>query len=96
MAGKSERVRIGAQGRLVIPARFREQLGLRAGDEVILRVKDGQLVAETPAQMLARIQQAYAHLPGSMADELVAERKAEARRELEETEADQRRRRKPA
>jgi len=85
---RAERVKLGAQGRLVIPARMRDQLGLKPGDELVLRVKDGRLIAETAEQIFERIRTAVAHVPRdvSVVDSLIEDRKAEAIREQEEAE----------
>ena len=52
---------------------------------MIARVKDGQLVLEKPEQILARLQDTFARVPRdvSLVDELIAERREEARREAE-------------
>ena len=83
-----ERVKLGEAGRLVIPAALRQQMGIRPGDELLLRVgEDGELKVIGRMQAIRRIQ-AYAQQfkkPGeSVVDELIAEREAEARREAEE------------
>jgi AbrB family looped-hinge helix DNA binding protein len=36
-------VKIGEGGRLIIPARYRKVLNLHTGDELILRLEDGEL-----------------------------------------------------
>ena len=36
-------VRIAEGGRIVIPARFRKEMGLRDGDRVIMELSDGEL-----------------------------------------------------
>jgi AbrB family looped-hinge helix DNA binding protein len=41
-----EEIHLGAQGRLVIPARLRRQLGLRQGDTLIARSEQGRLIVE--------------------------------------------------
>jgi AbrB family looped-hinge helix DNA binding protein len=85
MHGGEERadVRLGAQGRLVIPARLRRLLGLKAGDSLIAHTENGRLVIETREQILARLQSLFEHVPPevSLADELIEERREEARRE---------------
>ena len=37
------RLRVNENGRVVIPAAFRKALGIKVGDEVVLRVQDGEL-----------------------------------------------------
>jgi AbrB family looped-hinge helix DNA binding protein len=83
----SAKVQIGANGRIVIPAAIREQLGFKPGDTVLLDVEDCALRIESYPARIARIQRAFAHLrnPSQLAsDELIAERREEARREEEE------------
>ncbi len=78
-----ERTTLGAQGRLVIPARLREKLGLKAGDALVLSADDGRLVVETPARIIAEVQEAFARAPQkkSLVEELIAERREAAARE---------------
>jgi len=74
-------------GRLLIPSQIRRQLGLGGGSEVILSVDDGELRVYTRAEAVRKAQEFCRKLvrPGvSMVDELIAERREEARRELED------------
>lgn len=78
------RARLDGRGRLVIPAEYRRALGLQVGDEVILRLEDGEVRIFTLAQAIKRAQELLDRYiaPGrSLADELIAERRAEAERE---------------
>lgn len=79
----SYRVRLGRQGRLVIPAELRRQLKAREGEDLIAYVKDGSLCVESlrtaEERMHARWQKAYPDR--SPVDELIAERRLEAKRE---------------
>lgn len=76
------RVRVNKNGCLVIPARFRKALGIKVGDEVVLRIKSGELCISTLERNLARAQRLIRkHVKGgrSLADELIAERRELAR-----------------
>ncbi|WP_404478600.1 AbrB/MazE/SpoVT family DNA-binding domain-containing protein [Novosphingobium sp. BL-52-GroH] len=78
------RGRVVSGGRLQIPADVRKELGLTDGTDVRLEVVDGELRVRTFASALQRVRAiARAHLtPGvSMADELIADRRAEAARD---------------
>lgn len=80
------RLKVSENGRLVIPAQFRKALGIRGGDEVILAWEDDEIRITT---MKKRIERAQRHVrqyvkPGvSLVDELIAERREAAKRELE-------------
>jgi AbrB family looped-hinge helix DNA binding protein len=84
-ASPSAEVRIGPQGRLVIPARLRRDLHLSEGDRLVAR-REGRarLVLEKPAAAAERLQERFAGVPQgtSLADELIAERRKEARRDF--------------
>lgn len=75
------RARVGAYGGIALPAEYLRALNLYAGDAVVLRLEDGAIRILTTPQA---IQQAQAivrrHAPSgrSLADELIAERRAEA------------------
>ena len=76
-------VRIGPQGRLVVPARIRQALSFRPGDTLVASIEDGRLILEKQEAVLARLKIAFAQIPPevSLVDELIAERREEARRE---------------
>jgi AbrB family looped-hinge helix DNA binding protein len=84
-----DNVIVGEQGRIVIPARLRRELGLKPGDELMARVKDGQLVLEELDHALQRVQDKIiaAGQGKSGVEELIQERLREARKEREEIEA---------
>ena len=78
------RARIDRNGRVVIPSEYRKALGLNLGDEVILDLEDGELRLFSLDQAIERGQELvlkYAPEGVSLADELIAERRAEAERE---------------
>ena len=79
-------VRVGPQGRLVIPANIRRAMDIVPGEILLAMIKDGQLVFEKPSQVVARLKRTFENVPAdvSLADELIAERREEARRESEE------------
>jgi antitoxin PrlF len=75
------KTRLAEGGRIVIPAEYRQALGLRTGDEVILRLEDGTLRIITPGQAIKHAQELLRpYLPQgrSLSDELIAERHTEA------------------
>ena len=78
-------VNVGPQGRIVIPAHIRRALDIRPGQILIARTQDGRLVLETREQVLSRLQDTFSQVPDdvSLVDELIAERREEARREAE-------------
>jgi len=78
------RLRVNENGRVVIPAYFRKRLGIRIGDEVLLRIEQDELRITTLKRNIARAQQLVRkHVkPGtSLVDELIAERREAARNE---------------
>lgn len=82
------RLKIDAAGRLVIPAEMRAAMMVKPGDTVTAEVRDGEFRIVSPAAALKRVQ-AFARKwkaenpDVSVADELIAERRDEARREDE-------------
>ncbi len=76
-------VRIGKQGRLVIPAGLRRALGVQPGDRFLAREEEGRFILEKRERVRARVQERFAKVPSdvSLADELIAERRTEALRD---------------
>lgn len=79
-------VRVGVQGRLVIPSAIRRRLGFKPGDTLLLRVQGESLVLERRETALARIEGWFDAVPGdvSLVEELLAERRAEVEQEEKE------------
>jgi AbrB family looped-hinge helix DNA binding protein len=79
----STTVAVGPQGRLVIPSEIRRQLGIAPGDVLIAIVEDQRLLLEKRDVVLQRLRRRFAHIPAgvSLANEVVAERRAEGRGE---------------
>ena len=74
-------VSVGPKGRIVIPAGIRRQLGIEEGSELVALV-EGQAVVLVPRGAIkARLRSMFAATESSMSDELIDERRAEARRE---------------
>ena len=71
------------QGRLVIPARMRHALGLEPGSVVVVRREADALKLERQETTLARLRSRYARAAGGpgVVDELLAERREEARQD---------------
>lgn len=77
-------VQFGAQGRIVVPASIRRALGFQPGDTLVARIEDDHLVIEKPASVERRMRARFLGSAGrSLAEELIAERREEARREIE-------------
>jgi AbrB family looped-hinge helix DNA binding protein len=78
-------VRLSEGGRILIPARLRAALGMKEGDAIVLELDGDGLRLRTYAQSLERaleLAAPYASGP-SMAEELLAERRAESRAEAD-------------
>lgn len=82
-ADEPARLRVGPQGRIVIPAALRRALGVETGDTLLIREEGGALVLERPDAVLERLRDSFGVVrdgPG-LADELIADRRAEAEQE---------------
>ncbi len=79
-----QRGKLVSGGRLQIPAEIRKELGLHDGDQVTLKVVDGELRVRSVREAIRRAQEMvrkYVPEGVSLVDELIAERRAEAARE---------------
>lgn len=76
-------INLGRQGRIVIPATLRKELGLQEGDLLDARVEGGRLVLQTPRAILERLRGDLRAAAGNrdLVAELLDERRAEAERE---------------
>ncbi|HIE41573.1 MAG TPA: AbrB/MazE/SpoVT family DNA-binding domain-containing protein [Candidatus Aenigmarchaeota archaeon] len=84
----SNEVLLSAQGRVVIPVALRKALDLKPGERLIARKEGESLVLERRETIEKRLWEMYSHVPKevSLADELIAERRAEAQHEDEDKE----------
>lgn len=80
----TERVTIDEAGRLVVPARFRRALNIRGRQQLVMRLEGDTIRLRTPLAALARLQDMARRKrkgSGSVVDEFILERRAEAARE---------------
>ena len=74
------KTKLGENGEIVIPAEYLQVLELQFGDEVILRLEDGEILVVTSKQAIRKAQelvQQYLPEERSLSDELIAERRLE-------------------
>ena len=80
----SIKTKVTEGGRIVIPAKMRDALGIKIGNKVTLTLKDGSLQITTRDEVIRRIEGVMKNYikPGrSAVDELIKERREEARNE---------------
>ena len=67
----------------MIPADLRRELGFPEGAVLVANCEDGRLVLESREEVLARLRRRFATVGkgASLSDELIADRREEARRE---------------
>lgn len=78
-------IRIGPKGRVVLPIEARRELGLAEGDELVVLVEDDVIKLMTRDTAIKQLQAMFADLDYS-SDDLIADRRAAAKREREEIE----------
>lgn len=84
------KLKVGPSGEVVLPAPMLEALGLRPGMVLAARFEDGEIRLYTIAEAVRRAQELMRSVvPAgvSLTDELIAERREEARREWADGEA---------
>lgn len=81
------RVKVSEKGRVVLPMHFREAVGIKVGDVVNLELVDNELRISTFSSRLAKARARMRQLVPqdvNLVDELLAERRAEAKQEEDE------------
>lgn len=81
MAYPERLVTLGPQGRIVVPAAVRRELGLEEGTPLAVRTEGRRLILEPRGEVLRRIRARYAKGGKRLSDELLRDRRNEARRE---------------
>jgi AbrB family looped-hinge helix DNA binding protein len=76
---------MGPQGRIVVPAELRRELGLDEGSTLNATTRGGRLILEPRSVVLDRMRMRFAGSPRStsLSHELIDDRRDEARREDE-------------
>ena len=77
-------VQVGQHGRVVLPASMRRELKIAPGDALVAWMDGDRIILRPRAAVLQEIKAELCDLPYSLADELIAERRAEAAREQAE------------
>ena len=80
------RAKLNDEGQLVIPSVCRKQLGMVPGQELLLQVSDGELLVYTQDRAVKRLQDwvaGHVRTGVSLVDELIADRRTEAAKELD-------------
>ena len=77
------RIEVGRQGRIVIPASIRRELGIDEGTKLAVRIKDGAIELLTDDAIDRRLRAIWANIPYGSED-LMAERRTEAARDAAE------------
>ena len=81
MASLIKRVRLGSRGRVTVPAKFRQQLGIRTDDDLFVSIQHGRLVFRRRDDVEQELWDLVSHVKVSMSEELIRERRREATRE---------------
>ena len=83
MSASPVAIRLGPQGRLVVPVELRRELGLEDGSELAIRSDGRRLILEPRDEVLRRVRGRFAVVPDEvgLTDELLADRRAESARE---------------
>ena len=77
-------LKVGPKGRVVIPAPIRRQLGLHEGSELIAVLEDDGVLLLPREAIRKQLRSLFRDMPSSLADELIAERRAAALEESRE------------
>jgi AbrB family looped-hinge helix DNA binding protein len=74
-------VRVGQHGRIVLPVELRRELGIAPGDALVVWLEDGRIIMQSRAAVRRELWGMFNGVNKSLADELIAERRADAARE---------------
>ncbi len=76
-------LRLGRQGRVVIPAAVRKAMGLKPGDTLMCRPDGDRLILKARREIEEELWARFATVKKSLSKELIEERRREAKREAE-------------
>lgn len=79
--GDTDTVKVGPKGRVVIPAAARRSLGIEEGDELVVVVEPDGVRFVDRRRLVDQIQSRFRGVEGSLSEELIEDRQAEAARD---------------
>ena len=85
-SSRTDRIEVKQGGRVVLPKDVRDHLHVGVGDELLVSLEDGAIRLSTRDEAIRRAQawvRSFVPDDVSLVDELIAERRAEARRDDE-------------
>lgn len=74
-------ISVGQNGRVVIPVSVRKSLGLKQGQRLRLHLEDQKIILEKTDDALKNLQKRFSVIKQSLSEELIQERRKEARKE---------------
>ena len=74
-------ITVGQDGSVIIPANIRQQIGIETGQHLLIRLEGERIILEKTTGILNKLQQRFQNIRGSLSNELIEERRAEATRE---------------
>ena len=77
------RTKLGKGGRIIIPSRFRKNLNLSEGDDIVLQMQNNNICISTAQSALKRLQDKVKELDSniSLVNQLITERRLDAKNE---------------
>jgi bifunctional DNA-binding transcriptional regulator/antitoxin component of YhaV-PrlF toxin-antitoxin module len=80
-------VKVDGSGRILLPAKLRKQMNLRKDSQLVAKLEKQKLVLKTRADVIREVQELFSRYRPKggklLSDELIEDRRREARRELE-------------
>ena len=74
-------IAVGQNGRVVIPASVRHQMGIKQGQRLLMRLEEGRIILEKTTDIINKLQARFKDVPSSLSEELIKERRAEFAKE---------------
>jgi AbrB family looped-hinge helix DNA binding protein len=78
------KTQIGKSGRIIVPAKLRKELDIRPGDEIVMRLEEGQIrliPLRQAVKQAQKIVREYVPQSASLVDDLIRERRHESQDE---------------
>ena len=74
-------VAVGQNGRVVIPVSVRNQMNIKQGQRLLMRLEGDRIILEKTTDIINKLQARFKSVPGSLSEALIKERRAEFSKE---------------